>query len=238
MQERETGAPAYELLPPERPELGLALLPAPTEADLFFDMESDPWAQDGGLEYLFGVFDAAGGFKPLWAHDRAQEKKAFEDFVDLVIGRLDANPAMHVFHYASYEPSALKRLMGRYGTREAEVDRLLRGEVLVDLYRVVKQSLLASRESYSLKAIEALYMGKRHDAIAEAGSSIVAYERWIDNRDQAILDEIAAYNEQDCRSTWLLRNWLEERRPEAERTFAITIPRPVLQPSEPSAELK
>jgi len=238
VQERETGAPAYELLPPERPELGLALLPAPTEADLFFDMESDPWAQDGGLEYLFGVFDAAGAFTPFWAHDRVQEKKAFEDFVDLVIGRLHANPAMHVFHYAAYEPSALKRLMGRYGTREAEVDRLLRGEVLVDLYRVVKQSLLASRESYSLKAIEALYMGKRDDAISEAGSSIVAYERWIDNRDQAILDEIAAYNEQDCRSTWLLHRWLEERRPEAEAKFGIVIPRPVMQASEPSPELK
>src|SRR5207245_4179725 len=104
----------------------------------------------------------------------------------------------------------------------------LRGEVRVDLYRVAKQSLLASRESYSLKAIEALYMGKRDDAIAEAGSSIVAYERWIDSRDQAILDEIAAYNEQDCRSTWLLRKWLEELCPEAETKFAIAIPRPVI----------
>src|SRR5438105_8009435 len=156
----------------------------------------------------------------------------------MVIARLDAHPDLHVYHYAPHEPSAIKRLMGRYSTREAEVDRLLRGEVLVDLYRVVKQSLLASRDSYSLKEIEALYMGKRDDAIAEAGSSIVAYERWIDKGDQAILDEIAAYNEQDCRSTWLLRNWLEERRPEAEKKFAIAIPRPILQPSEPSAELK
>jgi uncharacterized protein len=241
VRERETGEPAYELLPPERPELGLALLPEPTEADLFFDMESDPWAADGGLEYLFGVLEVEGGqptFKPRWAHDRAQEKEKFEEFVDLVIERLDAHPDMHVYHYASYEPSALKRLMGRHGTREAEVDRLLRGEVLVDLYRVVKQSLLASRESYSLKDIEALYMDERDDAISEAGSSIVAYEQWIEKRDQAILDAIAAYNQQDCRSTWLLRGWLEKRRPEAEVKFGITIPRPVLQPSEPSAELK
>src|SRR5205823_14080376 len=140
---------------------------------------------------LFGVFDAVGGkpsFKPLWAHDRVREKKAFEDFVDMVIERLEAYPDMHVYHYAPYEPSALKRLMGRHGTREAEVDRLLRGEVLVDLYRVVKQSLIASRESYSLKDIEALYMGRRQDAISEAGSSIVAYESWIDRREQSTLD--------------------------------------------------
>jgi predicted RecB family nuclease len=241
LQERENGEPAYELLPPERPELGLALLPTSTDADLFFDMESDPWAEDGGLEYLFGVLEVEGGypkFKPFWAHERAQEKKAFEELIDLVIARLDAHPEMHVYHYAPYEPSALKRLMGRHGTREAEVDRLLRGKVLVDLYQVVKQSLLASRESYSLKDIEALYMPKRHDAIAEAGSSIVAYEQWIEKRDHAILEAISAYNEQDCRSTWLLRGWLEERRPEAEKKFGILIPRPVLQPSEPSAELK
>src|SRR5205823_2688018 len=139
-----------------------------------------------------------------------------------------------VYHYAGYEPTALKRLMGRHGTREAEVDRLLRGEVLVDLYRVVKQSLIASRESYSLKDIEALYMGPRNGAIAEAGSSIVAYERWIDRREQPILEEIATYNEDDLRSTLLLRDWLEARRPEAEAEFTTLIQRPSPQASEPS----
>jgi predicted RecB family nuclease len=237
VKERETGHADYELIRPERPDLGLGLLPPPTEADLIFDMESDPWALDGGLEYLFGVLDMAGSFTPIWAHDRDEEKVAFERFVDLVIARLDAYPDMHVYHYASYEPLALKRLMGRHGTREAEVDRLLRGEVLVDLYRVVKQSVIASRESYSLKDIEALYMGKRQDAISEAGSSIVAYESWIDRREKSILDAIAAYNEQDLRSTWMLRDWLEERRPQAETEFGIVIPWPPPQRSEPSADL-
>src|SRR5207245_3716056 len=78
VRERDTGRHLYELIPPERPELGLALLPAPDEADLVFDMESDPWALDGGLEYLFGVLDTSGKFTPIWAHDRAQEKEAFE----------------------------------------------------------------------------------------------------------------------------------------------------------------
>src|SRR4029077_5176674 len=203
-------------------------------------MESDPWAEDGGLEYLFGLVELDGGspkFKPFWAHDRAQEKRAFEEFIDLVIARFDAHPEMHVYHYAPYEPSALKRLMGRHGTRETEVDRLLRGEVLVDLYRVVKQSLIASPESYSLKDSEALYMGKRQDAISEAGSSIVAYESWIDRREQSILDAIATYNKQDLRSTRTRRDWLKDRRPQAETEFGIDIPRPAAQPSEPSIEL-
>src|SRR5207244_2920036 len=216
-------------------------LPEPRPSDLFFDMESDPFYESEGLEYLFGLTRMEGEepvFRSLWAHDRREEKLAFEAFIDFVVAALAEDPTMHVYHYASYEPSALKRLMGRHGTREAEVDRLLRGEVLVDLYRVIKQSLLASRESYSLKDIEALYMGKRADAIAEAGSSIVAYERWIDTREQPILDEIAAYNTEDLRSTLLLRDWLEARRPDAEATFGIVVPRPSSIPSEPSVELK
>jgi len=32
-------------------------------------------------------------------------------------------PDVHIYHYAPYEPAALKRLMGRYATRENELDR-------------------------------------------------------------------------------------------------------------------
>src|SRR5258708_23814683 len=113
-----------------------------------------------------------------------------------VMGRLRRCPDVHVYHYSGYEPTALKRLMGRHGTREAEVDSLLRGQIMVDLYRVVRQSLLASRESYGLKALEDFYMPTRSDAIADAGGSIVAYERWRGTGDQQLLDEISRYNEQ------------------------------------------
>ena len=71
--------------------------------------------------------------------------------------RLEADPNLHVYHYASYEPTAIKRLAGRYGTREEEVDRLLRGEVFVDLHRAVRQGIRASLESYSIKRLEPLY---------------------------------------------------------------------------------
>ena len=87
---------------------------------------------------------------------------------------------MHVYHYAPYEPTALKRLMGRYGTREAEVDRLLREGVLVDLLRVVRQSLRASVESYSIKKMEAFYDFAREIDLRDAGSSIVAFEEWLE----------------------------------------------------------
>ena len=87
---------------------------------------------------------------------------------------------MHVYHYAPYEPTALKRLMGRYGTREDEVDRLLREGVMVDLLRVVRQSLRASVESYSIKKMEAFYGFVREIDLRDAGSSIVAFEQWLE----------------------------------------------------------
>ena len=94
--------------------------------------------------------------------------------------RLERDPTLHVYHYAPYEPTALKRLMGRYGTREAEVDRLLREGVMVDLLRAVRQSLRASVESYSIKKMEPFYGFVREIDLRDAGSSIVAFEQWLE----------------------------------------------------------
>lgn len=234
----------YELLRPVVPEQGLARLPAPSPGDLFFDIEGDPYAMDDGLEYLFGIIEpgAAGEagapvFHAFWGTDRAGEKRAFEATIDLIMDRLARDPEMHVYHFAPYEPTAVKRLMGRHATREEQVDRLLRGGVFVDLFGVVRQSLRASVESYSIKKLEALYGFSREIDLRDAGSSIVAFERWIELGDEAaraddpeILSRIEAYNRDDCVSTWWLRNWLEDRRADLERTDAIAIPRP--QPKE------
>ena len=219
----------YELLDFDGPSRGLALLPAPSEKDVFFDIEGDPFVEDGGLEYLLGALSTEQGthsYKAFWAHDPEEERSSFEAFVDFVITRLDADPTMHVYHYAPYEQTALKRLMGRHGTREREVDRLLRGGVLVDLYPVVRQSVRISQESYSLKELEPLYMDARSDEITDAGSSIVAYERWLETRDVAILADLEQYNEVDCVSTLRLRSWLEDRRDELARVSGSEIPRP------------
>ena len=238
VQERETGVRVYELIAPREEEAGkgLARLPEPSPYDVFFDIEADPWALDGGLEYLLGValIDAgAPRYVAYWGHDRAGEKAAFEQLIDLVIARLDAHPEMHLYHYGGYESGAIKRLMQRHGTRADEVDRLLRGEVLVDLLNVVRQGVRASVESYSLKQIEKFYLPAREGPVTEAGFSVVEYERWMREGDPAILAAIADYNRDDCVSTALLRDWLEERRTEAMDTFpASDWSRPTVRPGD------
>jgi uncharacterized protein len=241
VHERTTGDQRYELLTPERDGLGLAALPPPSRGDLFFDIEGDPFVLDGGLEYLFGVTEIAGDgthrYHAFWAHDREEEKRAFEAVVDLFVDRLARDPSLHVYHYASYEPAALKRLMGRHATREDEVDRLLRGGVLVDLYRVVAQGVRISKESYSIKKLEHFYDPHgRSEAIADAASSIVAYESWLDTHDAAQLDDIEAYNRRDCESTAMLRDWLEQRRAEL-IAQGVAMERPQPRDAEPTEQL-
>jgi predicted RecB family nuclease len=215
--------PCYEILPhigQNNEPVGLAALPPADPADVFFDMEGYPLAP-GGLEYLFGVctVNAKSGtyeFQDWWAHDRAEEKRAFESFVDWVFDRWRRHPALHIYHYADYEVSAVRRLSTRHDTRQDEVDQLLRYEVFVDLYRIVRQGLRVGENSYSIKTVERLYRPKRATEVATAGDSIVQYSRWIESDEpgdwnkSAILKGIRDYNEDDCRSTAQLAQWLRD----------------------------
>ena len=231
------------MIPPDAADTGrgLGALPQPSAWDLFFDIEADPWATEVGLEYLLGVVEEVDGqphYLDIWATTQEEEKAAFERFIKLVTERLDAHPEMHVYHYGGYESGAIKRLMHRHGVCVDEVDRLLRGDVLVDLLNVVRQGVRASVESYSLKQIEKFYMPRREGPVTEAGFSVVAFETWLKEGDQAILDGIAAYNRDDCVSTWLLRGWLEVRRSEAvARWRDLPWDRPVAAALEPSPAL-
>jgi uncharacterized protein len=211
---RDTAKDVVELLPIE-PDRGFARMPAPDAADIFFDMEGDPLYPDG-LEYLFGLYWIEADqprFVPFWGHDHTEEQRAFEAAMDTIAKRLRAHPGAHIYHYAQYEVSAIKRLASRYGSREAIVDDLLRHQKLIDLYRVVREGIRVSEPSYSIKNLEAFYMEKRSGELKSGGESIVVYEDWRKTGDATKLQEIAAYNEADCRSTLLLQNWLIKLRP-------------------------
>ena len=212
---RETGEGKIECLPLVAGK-GFNRLPEPNPGDLFFDMEGDPLF-DGRLEYLFGFVHQEAGkecFMPFWAHDRVQEKAAFEQAVDFMVARLAAFPGAHIYHYAPYEETAIKRLAMYHGTRENEVDDFLRRGQLIDLYRVVREAIRTSERGYSLKDLEIFYMdGGRDGEVTTGGDSIVVYEQWRGVQDEALLDQIAAYNELDCRSVRLCRDWLIGQRP-------------------------
>jgi uncharacterized protein len=182
-------------------------------------MEGDPFAlAPDGLEYLFGAIThdtEKDVFKDFWAHNPAQEKKAFEEFVDWVEARRAKWKHLHIYHYASYERTRMGALAARYGTREDIIDNWFRSDLMVDLYKVVGRSIRISQRSYSIKKLEPLYGFIRREDIKTAGDSVVDYEDYLEliEQDKHVeaqekLKGIEAYNTADCVSTRELDLWL------------------------------
>jgi predicted RecB family nuclease len=213
-QFKKTGKHSVELLPD--PEI--AVLPLPSENDMFFDMEGFPYFKEkGGLEYLFGCSLRNGHFESFFAHDRAEEKEAFRDFMTFMLGKLDADKSAHVYHYAAYEVTALSRLAARHGIMEREVSELIESGRMIDLYKVVKGSIMISQPSYSIKKLEAFYDFERKSKVLDAGTSIEEYDQYRqlmqsgDKKEaKKVLQQITDYNEDDCVSTMALYNWLAD----------------------------
>jgi predicted RecB family nuclease len=161
----------------------LALLPAPSEGD----------PSRSGLEYLWGIMDAAERFEfaPHWAHTWKDERAAFVAFIEFIAARRAQYPDMHIYHYAPYETTALKRMMMTYQVKQDELDTLLREEVFVDLYATVRGAIRISAPSYSIKKLEPLYMGdqlRNEDGVTSGGASIVAYQQYRELREAGGLD--------------------------------------------------
>ena len=227
------------------PGTGLCLLPEPSKGDVFFDIEGDPFVGEHGLEYLFGYHYQDENDETVraedWALDRESERSIFQRFMDFITERRTRYPDLHIYHYAPYEPATLKRLMGRYATRETEVDNLLRGLVFVDLYSVVRNAIRASVESYSIKKLEPFYGFERTTPLHEANLALYALMVGLELNDVSSISEetkaiVARYNADDCVSTEKLRDWLEAIRADL-IIKGTAIARPEPGKEEPSEEL-
>lgn len=241
LESRKKGKTSYKVLATEKGK-GLYCLPPHSTLDVFFDIEGHPLLE-GGLEYLWGVsfndINAVRGknyaFKDWWAHNREQERIAFEGFIDWLYDRWQQDPNMHVYHYASYEITAINKLANREQTRLEKVSELLSNGVFVDLYQIVRSGLLIGEPSYSIKKVEHLYRGKRTTEVANGGDSTVFYDKWLteggetewiaqsygyadwcrnpenfDWQQWPVLKAIRDYNIDDCESTLELTNWLRD----------------------------
>ena len=125
LEARTEGQLKFELLRSE-PGEGLFRLPSPSVGDIFLDLEGDPFVEEGGLEYLFGVVTANDDgnlvYQSRWALDRAQERAAFEWFIDSTFDRMKRFPDLHIYHFGSLRTwrnqtpdAALRHAGGRSG---------------------------------------------------------------------------------------------------------------------------
>jgi uncharacterized protein len=240
VQGRTEQRPVHELLLISGGQ-GLTRLPAPSPGDIFFDLEGDPFASLDGREYLFGYLTNNGEYVGRWALNPADERAAFETFIDTAMGAWREHGDMHVYHFTGYEPGALKRLMGRYATREDEIDRMLRAGIFVDLHSITRQSVRASVEQYSLKQLEAFHRFPRIIPLEQARSAMRLVEHTLELSRQTEIDDVTrqtieGYNRDDCASTKSLRDWLEAQR-DTLIAAGEDVPRPPLGDGAPSEAL-
>ena len=213
LKSRETGQPYAEVVSLE----ALQRLPQPSRWDVFFDIEGFTFAQPNGIEYLLGWITVERGapeFTGLWSDDQRAERKSFEQFVKFLLKRRRQHPEFHVYHYAPYEVTALRRLANRYAMLQTEVDELLTSGIFVDLYQIVLKGLCIGQPRYSIKNLEQYYEFERSSDVKEAMGSMEYYDAYLTalkaDRKQAkmLKRQVLNYNRDDCVSTLALRDWL------------------------------
>ena len=202
--------------------IGFAALPTPDDGDIFLDFEGHPfWHADAELFFLFGLIERSPvgtwEFTSFWAHDKPAEATATKALIGHLAERRVQFPDMHVYHYNHTERSALERLVKEHGVAELALEQLITTGLFVDLLPIVRGAMQIGVESYGLKHVERLTDYERGHEIDRGAGAVVEYERWMQapepERDQACLDRIADYNEDDVRATRALRDWLVTQRP-------------------------
>ena len=221
--------PIYETLEIEE-DKGLNKLPKPSENDVYLDFEGDRMVEPDGLEYMIGYVHK-GNYYALWAKNENEEKQIFEQFIDFAVKLKEEDPSLHIYHYAPYEVTAFKRLMGKYASCENEIDTFLRSNTFVDLYSVVRQSIRASVEKYSIKDLEIFFgyerkMELRELSIHKTQLELLLQTGNIDKLSAVTQAAVQLYNQDDCESLVRLQAWLEEVRSDLIKN-GEHIPRPI-----------
>ena len=219
-EKRKTGEDKIIILDPDAGK-GFYKLPKPDDGDVFFDIEGFPRI-DRPFEYLHGLYYKDNGklkFKDLWAknYDKESEKNIFIELINFFENRFNEYPKAHIYHYAPYEKRAVRELATVYSSLFPKGnivnDDLLRKEKYVDLFSIAKQSIRTSERDMSLKSIEKFYNFERKADIVKADDSVVKYDNWIATKNEKYKKDIISYNEEDCISTYLLREFLKGKKP-------------------------
>jgi uncharacterized protein len=172
--------------------------------ELYFDIEAQP---DLDLNYLLGVLvvDRLANtekFYSFLADKPEDEELVWQQFLDLVW----QYPEAPIYHFCVYEFDTVKRLAKLYNTPYALVRPVL--SRFVDVYEQLTQSVALPVESYALKAIARWLGFEWREKEASGAKCIYWYDQWLETGDRTLLEIIQSYNEDDCRATHRVKDWL------------------------------
>ena len=233
-------------------------LPETNEHDIYLDFEGHPfWQIEEGIIFLFGYLEKKDGeweYVQLWSHDKTTEKEKATKLVEFLHDRYKTHPEMHIYHYNHTERALLSDLMNDGDPTSSIVsilghnfedsppekqrlDELVDDGIFVDLLAVVRNSLQAGTESYSLKEMELLAgftrnQRDRKDTTGQDGDvkedgnidkgagAVFEFELYTNadlygiEKDEDRLKRIADYNKDDVEATRQLHEWLINKRKE------------------------
>jgi uncharacterized protein len=194
---------ASVLLENEPEILSTPLLPR-TETELYLDMECQQASQ---VIYLIGVLECGereNEFRPFVAERPEDEGRMWAEF----LGYLDGlSNDLTIYHYHHFEATHLRKLAERYGIEKEQEEKLF--DNLIDLHRVLKESVVLPVHSYGLKAV-AKWMGfEWRERESDAAMSMLWFDLWLNSGEGEFLDLAVEYNEDDCRATKRVKEWMK-----------------------------
>jgi predicted RecB family nuclease len=172
---------------------GLPSIPSP-QTRVYIDIEGVP---DRDFCYLIGVLVESGpdlDYHQFWADRDEDQDGPFLRFAEFV-GSLPAD--CRLFHYGSYEATALRRACERQPT---ELQDSLRAAIakLVNVLAIVHRHVYFPTYSNSLKEIGRFLGCQWANSNASGIQSLYWREMWERTNDPAIKDELIQYNRDDC----------------------------------------
>lgn len=172
--------------------------------ELYFDIEAEP---ELNLDYLLGVLvvDRRRNteiFHPLIAEHPDDEASIWQQFLDLV----SLYPDAPIFHFSDYEVETVKRLAKLYKTPSKRLKPLL--SRFVDVHHQVMNTVTLPVESYSLKHLARWLGFEWRDSHITGSQCVCLYDQWLETSDRTLLEVILRYNEDDCRATQKLKEWV------------------------------
>ena len=184
-------------------EIGQPHIPT-TAIELYFDIEAEP---NLNLAYLHGVLlvnrqTRTQTFYPLLAECPEDEEWVWQQFLDLVL----TYPKAPIFHFCAYEVQTIVRLAKLYQTPFDVIQPLI--ERCIDLHARVTETVTLPIERYTLKGIAQWLGFQWRNPEANGAQSICWYAQWLETSDRQLLDTILEYNEDDCRATYHVKDWL------------------------------
>lgn len=182
--------------------------------ELYFDIEAEP---DRKIDYLLGVLlvdykQQTQEYYSFLAETFSEEKNIWQQFLNLLSKYTEAP----IFHYSNYEVETVKRLASLYQTPVFQLESILNR--LVDLHKILIQSLFLPVENYSLKSVakwlgfrwREVNTGKIHNLKGNIGGDqcVFWYDQWLKTGDRQWLKCILVYNQDDCLATYKLKDYL------------------------------